>query len=426
MWLINVNTKKLEKFSEECAPPYAILSHTWKREEVSFHDLSLSDISLKKPEGYAKIEQTCRLSQGNNLEYAWVDTCCIDKSNNTEYAEAINSMFRWYKKSTVCYAYLSDLDPTVSTEDGMPGCRWFTRGWTLQELIAPSIVMFYDACWTKRGSKNRLASLISSVTRIDEKVLCGKECLSTVSVAAKMSWASNRETTVTEDTAYCLLGIFDINLTVLYGEGPKAFIRLQEAIAEGTDDMSIFAWEPLNDDKTNRGIFARSPAEFHRCGDIFDTSIIVENDGYKFTSKGLQITTQLIEYPQHNGERTSSTLPHFRYVLDLNCTSLTKGFVGIFVRKYGPRFFLRDLSRGSLCLDDEIRRFKRLPEDIIHIPRDISDPINRIRENWRCIGIHLKVMDGLKIIEAVPAELWDPSLTVFLPPLRSAPPMFVQ
>jgi hypothetical protein len=150
-------------------------------------------------------------------------------------------MFRWYSRSKVCYAYLIDV-PYDGFDDSLPKSRWFTRGWTLQELLAPPSVVFYSAEWTRIGDGEVLISVLRNVTRIDEGILLGTKSLDRVSVAEKMSWAATRETTRVEDMAYCLLGIFDINMPLLYGEGDTAFQRLQEEILRNSQDQSLFAW----------------------------------------------------------------------------------------------------------------------------------------------------------------------------------------
>ncbi|KAL2879536.1 hypothetical protein SGCOL_005145 [Colletotrichum sp. CLE4] len=245
MWLINVNTLDLEEFIEPDFP-YAILSHTWGSEEVSFCELKYqTDDNFRRKDGYLKIYNTCRVAKSLDLAYAWVDTCCIDKRSSAELSEAINSMFRWYKRSWICFAYLSDLNDLASSAtflENLGASRWFTRGWTLQELIAPKTVTFYNASWQVLGSKETLSPFLSSITGIDEAILTGKAPLLKVPAATRMSWASKRQTTRTEDSAYCLLGIFDINMPLLYGEGDKAFARLQSEILQDTNDLSLFAW----------------------------------------------------------------------------------------------------------------------------------------------------------------------------------------
>jgi hypothetical protein len=147
MRLLNThNAPELKEFSGDDGdiPPYAILSHTWENdEEVTFKDLS-GPLAVAQKRGFLKIQQTCALAAQNGYSWAWVDTCCIDKQASAELSEAINSMFRWYQNAAVCYVFLADLDPAAELVTHLPNCRWFTRGWTLQELIAPSAVLFYD------------------------------------------------------------------------------------------------------------------------------------------------------------------------------------------------------------------------------------------------------------------------------------------
>jgi hypothetical protein len=171
----------------------------------------------------------------------WIDTCCIDKTSSAELSEAINSMYMWYQNSQVCYAYLSDVDNLAPEGLGVfPSFRhskWWSRGWTLQELLAPKFVEFYARDWTEIGTKSSMQEIVQQVARIGNINATG-QC-----VAEKMSWASHRETTRIEDEAYCLMGIFGINMPLLYGEGEKALFRLQSEIWAQTGDESIFAWE---------------------------------------------------------------------------------------------------------------------------------------------------------------------------------------
>jgi hypothetical protein len=244
MRLIHGETLKLVEFNDNNIPPYAILSHTWGLEEVTFQDMSMdlpnearqSLSSGVKGASYKKIEYCCAQATKDGLEYSWVDTCGIDKSSSSELSEAINSMFRWYSNAAVCYAYLSDVH--LITEEISPS-RWFTRGWTLQELIAPRNVKFFTSNWELIGTKESLSSSIASITGIDVETLLDPSSLSSASVARKLSWAAERQTTRTEDVAYCLMGIFDVNMPLLYGEGEKAFIRLQEEIIKENDDQSL-------------------------------------------------------------------------------------------------------------------------------------------------------------------------------------------
>jgi Heterokaryon incompatibility protein (HET) len=277
MRLLNSTTLKLHEFIGSQIPPYAILSHTWGEEEVSFQDLLAGTLVEKK--GFEKVNRCCEIAAGDGFEYAWVDTCCIDKTSSAELSEAINSMFRWYQEAEVCYAFLSDVpsdEEPESLDSEFRKSRWFRRGWTLQELIAPMHVLFLSRDWKEIGTKWNLQTLLSEITSIQTKALVGTEPLSAFSVAQKMSWVSKRETTRDEDIAYCMIGIFDINMPMLYGEGMKAFTRLQEQILANFDDDSIFAWgapppRPFGRHQVRTktcGLLADSPRLFARSGNV--------------------------------------------------------------------------------------------------------------------------------------------------------------
>ena len=242
MRLLNVDTKKLEQFYGAAIPPYAILSHTWGAEEVTFTHLPMPRARLMM--GWKKINFTCDQARADGLEWVWVDTCAIDKSSSAELTESINSMFEWYEEAKVCYVYLVDVDSgkEEDTWEAFASSKWWTRGWTLQELLGPSQVEFYDSNWAKLGDKQELADRIFTITRIDLDILKGVTGIYAVSLAKRMSWAATRETTRIEDVAYCLLGLFEINMPLLYGEGTRAFIRLQKEIVAQSSDHSIFAW----------------------------------------------------------------------------------------------------------------------------------------------------------------------------------------
>ncbi|PYH91218.1 HET-domain-containing protein [Aspergillus ellipticus CBS 707.79] len=228
----------IQEFEDENRPPYAILSHRWDEEEVTFQDMKRNDAATKTKKGYTKIRQFCQVAWDNGIDYAWIDTCCIDRTNSTELSEAINSMYRWYQESVVCFVFLHD----VLAKEKFQQSVWFSRGWTLQELIAPTEIILFNKNWKALGTKKTLQSEISERTGIPTDVLSWGVDLGSVSVAQKMSWAAKRVTSKLEDQAYCLLGLFGINMPILYGEGEKAFRRLQEEILKNSDDESLFAW----------------------------------------------------------------------------------------------------------------------------------------------------------------------------------------
>ncbi|KUJ12856.1 HET-domain-containing protein [Mollisia scopiformis] len=249
MRLINTETMKMEEFFNENVPPYAILSHRWGAEEVSLQEwnriqaIETKMDTLLQKAGFAKIISFIEATK--QVRYVWADTCCIDKTNNAELSEAINSMFRWYQEAEICYVYLADV-PTGLTESELEehicASKWFERGWTFQELLAPHVVMFYDQRWDFLFEKRDRCSLLSRITRIHDTFLSESRRIGEACTAMKMSWAATRTTTRDEDLAYCLLGIFDVSMPPLYGEGKKAFVRLQEEILRHSGDLSIFAW----------------------------------------------------------------------------------------------------------------------------------------------------------------------------------------
>jgi hypothetical protein len=233
----------VERVGEDI-PQYAILSHTWGKddEEVTFKDLS-EDIGSTKA-GYKKLTFCGKQAVKDELQYFWVDTCCIDKSSSAELAEAINSMFQWYYKAEKCYVYLSDVD--VAKKDlSFQKSRWFTRGWTLQELVAPRSVEFFTSEGERIGDKLSMIQDICQITGIPVDALRGVTPLTKFSADERMSWAENRETKREEDAAYSLLGIFGISLPLIYGEGKeRAFFRLRKEIRESRNHAHYSTPEP--------------------------------------------------------------------------------------------------------------------------------------------------------------------------------------
>jgi len=218
------------------------LLYTWNDSEIVYADL-LRGIDLNHDIRAEKILGCCEQARQDKLDYVWIDTCCINKSSSAELQEAINSMFAWYKSAKVCYAYLSDWtlwDQAEILSEYIPfrKCRWFTRGWTLQELIAPSNLIFYDQNWSQLGSKQSHADALETLTRIPRDALLGGS-LERYSVTDRLSWAKQRQTRRPEDRAYSLLGIFDVSMPMIYGEGEqKAFRRLMREISESKANES--------------------------------------------------------------------------------------------------------------------------------------------------------------------------------------------
>ncbi|KAM5546150.1 hypothetical protein V8D89_000276 [Ganoderma adspersum] len=274
------------------------------------------------PELSPKIRDACAVARKEGYRYIWIDSCCIDKSSSSELSEAINSMYSWYARAAVCYAYLADVPPGEDHQAGgsfFRTSRWFTRGWTLQELIAPISVEFLSADWGFIGSKHALVDLVESVTRINSKALLHIVPLERFCIAQRLSWAANRKTTRKEDRAYCLLGIFDIHMPTLYGEGNHAFQRLQEQVMQRIPDQSLFAWGQLYLDSrlfknidhwhtiTGVGIFSPTPRR--------DTTQLPSSHRWEveYTSTPYGIRTQFHMFPLTR-DSLLGAMPRFKNV----------------------------------------------------------------------------------------------------------------
>lgn len=287
MYLINVHTLELKDFLEGHIPPYAILSHRGGSEELNFKDV-LKKRADKKLKGYQKLLGACRTTADRGIKYLWIDTCCIGKKSSAELSEAINSMYTWYEKANVCFAYLEDIRSLADAP--FTQSVWFERAWTLQELIAPRWVEFYNAHWKLIGEKVSQAEAIQARTGIPHDILSKTAKLSDYCIAERMSWASDRQATRTEDITYSLTGIFDVNMPLLYGEGEKAFLRLQEEIIRRSDDHTFLLW---GRDIMTSSLFATSPSEFRR-----DKRGYVESNrqinSFQLTNIGLDIEASLV------------------------------------------------------------------------------------------------------------------------------------
>lgn len=416
MWLINTTTLRLEEVLSPEKEQYAILSHTWEAaREVSFDEFADINKAKRKP-GYAKIATTCEIARSQGLKYAWVDTCCIDKRSSAELTEAINSMFKWYRGSHVCYAFIADLPPlrNKSTDrdewlSGKRSYRWFSRGWTLQELIAPKNIHFYDREWHPRGTKTTLAEEIARVTGIDDFILKDPKHLSSVPVARRMSWASNRQTTRVEDMAYCLLGIFNVNMPMIYGEGNRAFLRLQEEIAKMTNDLSLFAWTRRDTANDISGLLAISPSEFAHCRDLLRyRDFLNPSSEFAMTNRGVRIEAYTWLKDQ---------------VLSLQCalsqTSDDWKWIGIYIYKT-PSGFIRLRPRDLFLsgeayftmLDNEMGKktltIPKLLDEIDH-QRILIELSGRIY-----IRQEIDKRYSSKTISLAPEILWNPQEGYFL------------
>ena len=337
MRLLNVQSKGLEEYIT-AIPPYAILSHCWATEEITYEDICRPEGTAYKA-GWAKIDGACNEAKGHGYDFIWIDTCCIDKSSSTELSEAINSMFNWYRNAATCFAYLSD----VKSDADLIESRWFSRGWTLQELLAPKIVYFYTSDWKCIGDKEALAVDISGKTSIPQDILVDVEFMWYTSIARRMSWAAGRDTTRVEDTAYCLLGIFGVNMPLLYGEGDRAFLRLQEEIIKISDDQSILVWDTKEE---RRSALASKPADFISTSVVDSTpSSDVSDKPYTMTHKGLSICLPMVQLGAYHGSQ-----PIYLGILNCNRENEFSRQVGIYLclaDTTGTKMFIRCKYRAS-------------------------------------------------------------------------------
>ncbi|KAL9017667.1 MAG: hypothetical protein Q9185_005001 [Variospora sp. 1 TL-2023] len=345
--LINTTTYELYKNGDaevKASPHYAILSHRWGKAEVTFQMLTNPQWreSNLGAEPMKKIREACKKARDRDtpIEWLWCDTCCIDKNNSEELRSSIDSMFEWYRKATVCYGYLTDVDwdpsrQQMSKSVDRPNQEsvWFERGWTLQELLAPRYMEFFDRNWTFMGTRDGLSDKLQSVTGIAKKYLTGAANFKQASVATRMGWMAGRTTTEIEDIAYSMLGLLDISMPIYYGEGVKAFMRLQRTLIESSWDESLFAWTtPANgltcyrrDNKTpvwapnSWGLLAPSPDCFSRYRDLVvlpDLCVPRLSGSYKWVQRAIQFAM-----PMKSGTEVTNFFGRARkeVTLPLNC-----------------------------------------------------------------------------------------------------------
>ncbi|KAG4420242.1 hypothetical protein IFR04_006620 [Cadophora malorum] len=296
----------------------------------------------------------------------------------------------------------------------MSMCRWFSRGWTLQELIAPKHMQFFDQIWGRRGDKNTLENEIARICGISREVLSGRRGLSTIPIAVRMSWASKRKTTRDEDMAYCLLGIFDINMPMLYGEGEKAFIRLQEEIIKESTDMSIFAWKKFGSEETPAytGLLAQSPMDFREAGSLRTLENMEDHDiDCSISSRGINLKAPTVficqtgflflpvfhrdqPTPQHLGESSYSNM------------FLGSVSVGLYLRRVGSGLFVRAMPQVLNTLSEALVSETRP----IRIPKTLSaDQTAAIDRRVVNVLLSNGPDDYDLTTEAGPAGCWNPS-----------------
>ncbi|KAK0631301.1 hypothetical protein B0T14DRAFT_501467 [Immersiella caudata] len=370
--------------------------------------LNSSHVLELKP-GFMKISLACGQAEREGLQYIWVDTCCIDKTSTAEVSLALNSMYSWYASAAVCYAFLDDVQHGGHRggyriwKDDFADSKWFKRGWTLQELLAPRKVVFFGKGWKELGTKAKLGRTIEKATGIARRTLLEPGLVSRASVAKRMSWASARKTTLPEDMAYCLMGIFGVHISPLYGEGAEhAFLRLQEEILRRSDDMSLLAWGILNqedrpvihhttqetfdsdNDSLNATlpVLATSPADFAGMGAVICAPLPVTTPTADFalTNKGLHINLPLLQV----GHSTHSAAQKY-YLAALACRNEKEDphdRMGIFLTNSptSPSIFVRTRTQKHTRISGEDLALKTTKPTQIYISSSpdegfIADPL---------------------------------------------------
>ncbi|KAK4552564.1 hypothetical protein LTR86_010208 [Recurvomyces mirabilis] len=399
MRLLHTTTLQFAEYYDQDTPAYAILSHRWlDGQEVSYIDYCLcvdqARYGEKLPEylcdkantirsrsGFTKILDFCKVAWLAGLAWVWIDTCCIDKSSSAELTEAINSMWNWYERSALCIVYFNDVE-TDASYAGISSSAWFTRGWTLQELLAPSRLNFFDRDWiplyqldkaTFKAKKRTAAMyylmddpdwaefghMLAQASHVPAPFVCGYQSLHSASAAMKLSWASFRRTSRVEDRAYSLLGLLGINMPLLYGEGQQAFIRLQKEFIQTYDDESILAWcstcpSPNLSSHCFSGVLATNLECFQASGDIvtimqygkppwqtINQLLQVEAAVYVQSANGASTTTLLLPLAcKHCDERG-------RLHLELTASSSTGAGVGHYMRVSACKLISAGMQRQA-------------------------------------------------------------------------------
>ncbi|KJX96484.1 hypothetical protein TI39_contig622g00004 [Zymoseptoria brevis] len=375
-------------------PRYAILSHAWRDDEVTYQEMRDRPDRICAKQGFTKITAFAERALANEFQFVWVDTCCIDKTSSAELSEAINSMFRLYREASICYVYLDDVPSftgDAAWDAALQASRWFTRGWTLQELIAPRELEFYATDWTCVGTKRDLGKAITARTGIPPSVM--EDCdFSKCSIAQRMSWAAGRSTSRREDAAYCLMGLFDVNMPMLYGEGNGAFLRLQQEIIKNSDDMSIFAWVDTSSPfSAYHGLLAHSPSHFAQCGDIKFVRG-KSNEPYHITNKGIRLHLAL-EGRDCSAQELVARLPGvFKEHVEL----------GIFLQKVGEEQYARvEASQLAYAMHAQIK--KSLTPCFVR-----QNIFMEIGSHSRAAGIRLSIdANVFEIVDVQPCKHWN-------------------
>jgi len=430
MRLIDTTTLRLHEFFGDDIPSYAILSHTWGKEETSFQEWQAISADSKEEEdcrkafeksakkGILKILGACKEAKSYGFNWLWADTNCIDKTSSAELSEAINSMFQWYARSGRCYVHLSDVSMPPSgrfPEAQFRNSRWFTRGWTLQELLAPENITFYAETWDKLAGLGdfvpaddltswvHVRAAVSQVTGIALRRLGTPLSSQGACISEKMAWLARRKTTRIEDMSYCMLGLLDINMPLLYGEGAKAFTRLQHELIRSSNDHTIFCWSRFSNLPEGWTSFL-APSPQHFLGLASEPAIDGENRAgsismYSMTNAGLSITLPVLYTPKGMLVILEAVLPFPAYSRDAVMAIFVRGdrigetiviTGGSLVPQPEPILVQRSLCRAAknerLLVKDLSNKMRWWMQSALAIPGPPPPPSTTTTELWRRPG----------------------------------------
>lgn len=380
---------------------YAMLSHRWEMVEPLYKDLDGLDVfSLAESPGTRKLQNFCRQARECGFRWAWSDTCCIDKNSTSELQKSIISMFKWYRNSDITIIYLGDVSD--NSIEVLRKSVWFLRGWTLQELIAPRRLLFFQSDWTLLVTSDDLPidnykesltfrKLITEITGIDDTVLTHFDPTSRQpTVRQRMSWAAHRKTTEIEDVAYCLMGIFDVHFPVMYGEGESAFYRLQIEIMAKSDDPSLFDWTGK---PGANSLLASSPA----CFDPFAPPIV---DPVPAT---MQLANTLHKIPfvqqvQRGVDRLSVGLFNMQERVGVNAQHPANYMAGAKIHCHGLEYSVFDVEETKIMSEAQaagrggkVFQYHLIAESLHPITVTLGEPIKtgfgygRVATKYLCI-----------------------------------------
>ncbi|KAG0701553.1 heterokaryon incompatibility protein-domain-containing protein [Suillus ampliporus] len=278
---------------------YATLSHRWGEGESAYGTFEeMKEAKLKTP-GFKKLKTFCEKVKEYDVEFAWSDTCCIDKSSSAELDESIRSMFKWYRNSDVCIVHLAQSETVKDILDD----EWTERGWTLQELLAPNHIKFFNKHWKPMtrhdndkdpdtgSATSDVLKTLTKATGVPQSEIRDFDP-EAFKVDERMKWAAKRKTTRVEDAAYSLMGIFDVSLQIAYGEGgDRAFGRLIEAIMLA-GDPSVLNWKGEAAESPNSHAIPRSPQCF-----VGDRNLDLTYERLEMTMTSLGLRVPLVIFP---------------------------------------------------------------------------------------------------------------------------------